>query len=298
MTTISECYVSMQRIQEFLLLPDERESPKPQLINYAFAPDILSAKAFISKVRPSKSININDKAREPRIQFHQVTTKWNTKSPFSLSDLNFDVHGSQLVAIVGPVAAGKSSILHIILRELEIDSGEITIDGKISYSSQEPWLFDATVRQNILFGEPFDGERYRTVIDVCSLEPDFQLLPAGDLTFAGESGICLSGGQKSRINLARAIYRRANIYLLDDPLSAVDAAVAKHIFNRCIKGFLCNKLCILVTHQEQFIGDANRIIYLRDGKIQLNELQSKSKSRKEGGKDEEIPWNDTEKLVN
>lgn len=118
-----------------------------------------------------------------------------------------------------------------LLKELPIDSGTITIDGKLSYASQDPWSFNASVRSNILFGMPFDQKKYDHVIDVCALKHDLQQLPFNDRTLVGERGVSLSGGQKARINLARAVYRNADILLLDDPLSAVDTSVAEHIFN-------------------------------------------------------------------
>lgn len=124
------------------------------------------------------------------------------------------------------------------------------------------------MRQNILFTEEYDENRYRDVIRVCGLKRDLQSLPAFDLTMVGESGICLSGGQRARINLARSIYRKADIYLLDDPLSAVDTAVGKFIFNNGIKDFLSDKICILVTHQEQYIYSSDRTIFLQNGKCQ------------------------------
>lgn len=176
---------------------------------------------------------------------------------------------NQFCAIIGPVGSGKSTILHTILQELEIDRGELIINGVISYSAQEPWLFEGTVRQNILFTEEYDENRYKDVIRVCALERDLELLPYADLTIVGERGISLSGGQKARVSLARSIYRRADIYLLDDPLSAVDSVVGKHIFNNCIKDFLKEKICILVTHQEQYLKASNHIVYMDNGKIQL-----------------------------
>lgn len=191
--------------------------------------------------------------------------------------MSFQICGNQLVVIDGSLASGKSSILHVILHELELDCGKLIVNGVVSYSSQEPWLFDATIRQNIIFTEKFDTERYHKVIEVCSLERDLKSLPAGDLTIVGESGACLSGGQKTRINLARAIYRTADIYLLDDPLSAVDTAVGKCIFYECIKRFLSDKICILVTNQKQFTEECDRIIYICDGKIQFDKMISNNR---------------------
>ena len=127
----------------------------------------------------------------------------------------------KLYIVVGLIGSGKSSLLSSILGDITIIDGQIKINGTLSYAAQDAWIFGDTIRQNILFGEKFDVERYERTVEVCSLLEDFRQLPHSDLSIVGEKGISLSGGQKARINLARAIYRRADIYLLDDPLSAV-----------------------------------------------------------------------------
>lgn len=202
------------------------------------------------------------------VHIKNASVKWSpAQSDYTLENINFDVNSQELVAVVGPVGSGKTTLLHILLKELGLLDGSISIVGTISYASQEPWLFAASVRQNILFGEPLDAIRYQEVIRVCALERDFSLFPYGDRTIVGERGVMLSGGQKARINLARAIYKSADIYLLDDPLSAVDAHVGKQLFEDCIKGFLRNKCIVLVTHQLQYISDADKIYLLENGKI-------------------------------
>lgn len=145
--------------------------------------------------------------------------------------------------------------------------GNINIQGKIAYASQEPWIFSANVKQNILFGQEMNQQRYDKVIKVCQLERDFTLFPFGDKTLIGEKGVNLSGGQRARINLARAVYAEADVYLLDDPLSAVDSQVGKGIFNECIDEFLKGKTRILVTHQFQYLKNADQIIVLNNGSI-------------------------------
>ncbi|UYV62187.1 ABCC4 [Cordylochernes scorpioides] len=126
----------------------------------------------------------------------------------------------------------QSSLLLSLLGELPVTKGRVEIKGKVAYSSQEPWLFAGSLRENILFGRPYDAGRYHSVVQVSSLEKDLEILPYGDKTMVGERGVSLSGGQKARVNLARALYQDADIYLLDDPLSAVDANVSKHIFEK------------------------------------------------------------------
>ena len=154
-----------------------------------------------------------------------------------------------------------------LLKELPLESGRIEVDGTISYASQDSWSFQDTVRNNICFGMQYDDKRYQKVVEVCALERDLKLMPFGDRTLVGEKGVSLSGGQKARINLARAVYRNADICLLDDPLSAVDTSVAEHIFEKCIIDHLKNagKIIILVTHQIQFIEKATKILILKEG---------------------------------
>ena len=143
----------------------------------------------------------------------------------------------QLVGITGSVGSGKTSLLMAILGELPISSGHSSCNGKIAYLSQVPWVFSGTFRDNILFGRDFDEQKYNTIIRVCDLIADLECFPKGDLTEIGQRGVILSGGQRARVSLARAIYSEADIYLMDDPLSAVDAKVGKHLFDKCIKGF-------------------------------------------------------------
>lgn len=178
------------------------------------------------------------------------------------------------------MGSGKTTLLQVILGELELDNGQVYIDGVLSYAAQEPWLFEGSIRQNILFIENYDEERYQQVVKVCALEKDFELFPYGDSTIVGERGISLSGGQKARVSLARAIYKKADIYLLDDPLSAVDAHVGRHIFDQCIRGFLSDKICLLVTHQLQYLKDVKHIILMNDACVEAQGSYQELKEKK------------------
>ncbi|XP_050309948.1 ATP-binding cassette sub-family C member 4-like [Anthonomus grandis grandis] len=186
-----------------------------------------------------------------------------------LENINTEIKSGQLIAIVGPVGAGKSCLLKLILGELRLFSGKILVRGTTSYASQEPWLFAGSVRQNILFGKEYDAGRYAQTIKVCALKRDFSLLPYGDQTIVGERGASLSGGQRARINLARAVYEEADIYLFDDPLSAVDIQVGQELFENCLVKHLSNKIVILVTHQLQYLKRADKLIILNEGTIQV-----------------------------
>lgn len=212
----------------------------------------------------------NVDATEKCIRFENVTAVWERRESHQMNgifELNMEI-GQGLCAIVGQVGSSKSTLLNVILGELAIDAGLLTVNGSISYASQEPWLFEGSVRSNIVFVEEFDEQRYNKVVEVCALERDFKLLPQGDATIVGEQGSSLSGGQKARVNLARAIYKQSDIYLLDDPLSAVDTHVGKHIFDSCVKGFLADKICVLVTHQLQYLKQVNHVVLMKSGKIE------------------------------
>ncbi|KAM8799191.1 ATP-binding cassette sub-family C member 12-like [Eudromia elegans] len=184
-----------------------------------------------------------------------------------LQHLSFTVKKGKIVGICGNVGSGKSAIISAILGQMNLHDGTVAVDGTLAYVSQQAFIFHGSIRENILFGEEYNEKRYNYAVNVCSLESDMEILPHGDMTEVRERGLNLSGGQKQRISLARAVYANRDIYLLDDPLSAVDAHVGKHIFERCIKEALKGKTILLVTHQLQYLEFCDDIILLEDGKI-------------------------------
>ncbi|XP_069457987.1 ATP-binding cassette sub-family C member 4-like isoform X1 [Ovis canadensis] len=185
----------------------------------------------------------------------------------TLQGLSFTVRPGELLAVVGPMGAGKSSLLSAVLGELPPSQGQVSVHGRIAYVSQQPWVFSGTVRSNILFGKEYEEQRYEKVVKACALEEDLRFLENRDLTVIGDRGTTLSGGQKARISLARALYQDADVYLLDDPLSAVDAEVSRHLFKQCICQVLHEKIAILVTHQWQYLKDASQILLLEKGEM-------------------------------
>ncbi|KAM9674349.1 ATP-binding cassette sub-family C member 4-like isoform 2-T3 [Dama dama] len=234
---VSEAVVSIQRIKNFLLLDEITQC-------YALLPS------------DGKTI----------VDVQAFTASWEKASETpTLQGLSFTVRPGELLAVVGHVGAGKSSLLSALLGELPPSQGKVSVQGRIAYVSQQPWVFPGTVKSNILFGKKYEKERYEEVIEACALEEDLQLLEEGDLTEIGDRGTPLSEGQKARVSLARAIYQDADIYLLDDPLSAVDAGVSRHLFEQCICQALKEKITILVTHQLQYLKDASQILILKDG---------------------------------
>ncbi|XP_040353874.1 ATP-binding cassette sub-family C member 12 isoform X4 [Herpailurus yagouaroundi] len=189
-------------------------------------------------------------------------------SPTSvLHNISFVVRKGKILGICGNVGSGKSSLIAALLGQMQLQQGIVALTGTVAYVSQQAWIFHGNVRENILFGEKYDHQRYQHTVRVCALQKDLSNLPYGDLTEIGERGLNLSGGQRQRISLARAVYSNHEIYLLDDPLSAVDAHVGKYVFEECIKKTLSGKTIVLVTHQLQFLESCDEVILLEDGEI-------------------------------
>ncbi|KAK2141833.1 hypothetical protein LSH36_1034g00008 [Paralvinella palmiformis] len=235
--TIVQVSVSVERLRTFLL-HEELDPDTIQRVN--------TGNYSLSIIDGSFTWNMSDK--KPTLQ-----------------DINISVQEGQLVAVVGVVGSGKSSLLSAFLGEMEKLHGK----GSIAYTAQEAWIQNASLRDNIVFGQPFNEQAYEDVLEACGLTSDLDVLPGGDMTEIGEKGINLSGGQKQRVSLGRAVYQDANIYLMDDPLSAVDSHVGKHIFDRVIgpKGLLADKTRILVTHGISFLPQVDNILVVVDGRI-------------------------------
>jgi ABC-type transport system involved in cytochrome bd biosynthesis fused ATPase/permease subunit len=178
----------------------------------------------------------------------------------------------EFICIIGNVGSGKSTLLQAILNNLiqvekEKFNTKLIVNGTIAYTSQIAWIQNNTVRNNILFYKKYDEEKYNNIIKLSELKSDLEILEGGDQTEIGEKGINLSGGQKARISIARALYSDCDIYLFDDPISALDANVGKNIINNCLCDYLKSKTRILVTHALQYCSCADRIIYMNNGKI-------------------------------
>uniref|UniRef100_A0A667HYB0 ATP-binding cassette sub-family C member 12 n=1 Tax=Lynx canadensis TaxID=61383 RepID=A0A667HYB0_LYNCA len=184
-----------------------------------------------------------------------------------LHNISFVLRKGKILGICGNVGSGKSSLIAALLGQMQLQQGIVALNGTVAYVSQQAWIFHGNVRENILFGEKYDHQRYQHTVRVCALQKDLSNLPYGDLTEIGERGLNLSGGQRQRISLARAVYSNHEIYLLDDPLSAVDAHVGKYVFEECIKKTLSGKTIVLVTHQLQFLESCDEVILLEDGEI-------------------------------
>ncbi|XP_062859407.1 ATP-binding cassette sub-family C member 3 isoform X2 [Trichomycterus rosablanca] len=244
----------------------------PQVIS-----SIMQASVSLKRIQEFLSHDELDPAsvdRKPESSDHAMTVvngkfAWAKKDTPALHNINMMVPQGSLLAVVGHVGCGKSSLVSALLGEMEKLDGHISVKGSVAYVPQQAWIQNATLRDNILFGRPYVEQKYRCVLDACALTPDLDVLPGGDQTEIGEKGINLSGGQRQRVSLARALYSEADVYLLDDPLSAVDAHVAKHIFDNVIgpDGALRGKTRILVTHSISFLPQVDNIMVLVDGSM-------------------------------
>jgi ATP-binding cassette subfamily C (CFTR/MRP) protein 4 len=260
-TQLAELRVSIKRIEDFLVSPGEKSIMKTN----RRSDKVVDSCKLIPLQQISRNILQN---RSTGVYLDNIRVRWNSSLTTNiLNGVYFSAQMGELIGIIGAAGSGKSTLLQTILKELDPMEGSVDVRGVVSYASQEPWFFSGSIRNNILFGKAMNREKYHEVIKVCALEHDLSVLPFGDGTLVGEQGAMLSGGQKARISLARAIYRDADIYLLDDPLSAVDAHVAQHIFNECVVKYLKDKCVILVTHQVQYLKDVPRVYQLNEGKL-------------------------------
>ncbi|XP_017314285.1 ATP-binding cassette sub-family C member 12 isoform X2 [Ictalurus punctatus] len=268
---LAEAKVSLTRLKRILMI----KNPDPYLIqnkdlSAALAMDKASFSWSSSAPNgPESPVTVGNGVKKGKAEPAEVTrngTRTQNTKP-TLRNITFTLPKGNLLGVCGNVGSGKTSLISSILEQMHLQSGSVSANGTLAYVSQQAWIFHGTVRDNILMGEPFDQARYNRAIHACSLKPDLAILPYGDQTEIGERGLNLSGGQKQRVSLARAVYSNRDIFLLDDPLSAVDAHVGKHIFEECIKKELKGKTMILVTHQLQYLEFCDEVLLLENGKI-------------------------------
>ncbi|XP_069839782.1 multidrug resistance-associated protein 1-like isoform X2 [Dendropsophus ebraccatus] len=224
---------------------------------------------FFSEEELEPNVEALDSTSRNDIVVCDGTFTWSSTDEPCLRSINLSVQKGSLVAVVGQVGCGKTSLLSALLGEMEKVMGKVALKGSVAYVPQQTWIPNATFKDNVLFGRPLDKDWYDNVIQACALLPDLKILSGGENTEIGEKGINLSGGQKQRISLARAVYRNCDVYLLDDPLSAVDAHVGQHLFEHVIgpNGLLKGKTRILVTHGVSFLSQVDVIVVLSDGRI-------------------------------
>lgn len=295
---VIDAFSSVQRIQEFLLAEEaaddikwDKENKNAIIIKNAdFTwertptqdPDKIPGKG----PRGKKELKAAKKAEKNAKRESKLSSKRNSagtvngdgvdsastlteeqQEPFSIKGIDFTIGRNELIAVIGSVGSGKSSLLAALAGDMRRTAGGITLGATRAFCPQYAWIQNTTAKENITFSQDFKRDWYEQVVEACALKPDFEMLPSGDLTEIGERGITVSGGQKQRLNIARAIYFNADIVLMDDPLSAVDAHVGRHIMDHAICGLLKDKCRILATHQLHVLNRCDRIIWMRDGHI-------------------------------
>ena len=245
---VMDAFICMDRIQHFLLEPD------------------LHSELAMKNTKEQDESHLG-------IVFHNASFSYGHHAKIVLSDINLNIPHGSLMMVAGPVASGKSNLLKSILGDLTLREGTCSESHSRAYVPQIPWTALGTVRDNILFGKPYDEALYRTVLHACALEPDLKLMANGDHTWIGERGGNLSGGQKQRIALARAAYSRADLYVLDSPLSAVDMYTCQHIFKNCIQGLMIGGggTVVLATHQTELFSMSDHLLVMAGGKTVYND---------------------------
>ncbi|KAK5948688.1 ATP-binding cassette transporter yor1 [Knufia fluminis] len=290
---VTDAAASLGRIQEFLLSEeqsdeidwDDNMEDGVQVLGSSFTWERNATQENDNAGPPNKKqMKMNKKAAKQKAKdrkslqklgqagssgsFSDTGSDETAVEPFKLSNIDFTVGKNELIAVIGSVGSGKTSLLAALAGDMRRTGGKIRMSGSRAFCPQYAWIQNATLKENVLFGKPYKTKWYNEVIDACALRPDLSILPAGDQTEIGERGITLSGGQKQRLNIARAIYFDADIVLMDDPLSAVDAHVGRHIMDEAICGIMKDKCRILATHQLHVLSRCDRIIWMEDGHIQ------------------------------
>jgi ABC-type multidrug transport system fused ATPase/permease subunit len=263
---VTDASTALQRIQEFLFAEEQKEDIEHddemenaiEMEHASFTWERLPTDKDADKPGKKEAAALKEKGEADE----DVPTE-----PFKLNNLTLEVGRNELLAVIGTVGCGKSSLLSALAGDMRVTEGKVRMGTSRSFCPQYAWIQNASVRDNVLFGKKYDEAWYNQVIDACALAPDFEILPNGDQTEIGERGITVSGGQKQRLNIARAIYFNAELVLMDDPLSAVDAHVGRHIMDKAICGLLKDRCRILATHQLHVLSRCDRIVVMDQGKI-------------------------------
>ncbi|XP_076363250.1 multidrug resistance-associated protein 1-like isoform X2 [Tachypleus tridentatus] len=249
---------------------------------FLFAVSLNRINTFLgcNEINPD-ALSHNDR-EEDTLVMENASFAWSTNENPALKNISLRIKPGSLVAVVGQVGAGKSSLLSAFLGDMEKLEGYVNIKGSVAYVPQQAWIQNESIKNNVLFGRKYIEDKYNKILDSTALKPDLEILPGGDNTEVGEKGINVSGGQKQRMSLARAVYNDADVYLLDDPLSAVDSHVGKHIFDNVLgpKGLLKGKTVVLVTHKISILPQVDTILVLKDGCLTESGSYSELVSRK------------------
>jgi ATP-binding cassette, subfamily C (CFTR/MRP), member 1 len=289
---VTDAYASLGRLQEFLLSEEQKEEfiwdeamePAVEMQSASFTwernsthdKDQVGTFQTKAQIKDAKNAHKREKKAEKVLKKQGKPNSINDDSssedvrmePFKLQDMDFSVGRNELLAVIGTVASGKSSLLAALAGDMRKTGGKVKMGASRAFCPQYAWIQNSSLKDNILFGKPYKSKWYNQVVDACALRPDLDMLPAADQTEIGERGINVSGGQKQRLNIARAMYFNADIILMDDPLSAVDAHVGRHIMDEAICGIMKDKCRILATHQLHVLNRCDRIIWMNEGRIE------------------------------
>ncbi|KAF2157253.1 ABC multidrug transporter [Myriangium duriaei CBS 260.36] len=265
-----DAMASIKRISQFL---DAEELQESAVLDPTLEDAITISNASFTweqgslNAEPGVVGNASDQEQNERALTATSTSSEVLGGPFRLKDINLSIGRKEFVAVIGSVGSGKSSFLSALAGDMRKTNGAVIFGASRALCSQYPWIQNTSLKQNVTFGKRFDESWYEAVIQACALKQDIDMLPNGDATEIGEKGVTISGGQKQRLSIARAIYFDADIVLMDDPLSAVDAHVGKHIVDLAICGLLRDKCRVLATHQLHVLSRADKIIWLKEGSI-------------------------------
>jgi ATP-binding cassette, subfamily C (CFTR/MRP), member 1 len=289
---VTDAYASLGRIQEFLLSEEQKEEfiwdeamePAIEMQSASFTwernsthdKDQVGTFQTKAQIKDAKNAHKREKKAEKVSKkqgksnsIHDDSSSEDVQmEPFKLQDMDFSVGRNELLAVIGTVGSGKSSLLAALAGDMRKTGGKVKMGASRAFCPQYAWIQNSSLKDNILFGKPYKSKWYNQVVDACALRPDLDMLPAADQTEIGERGINVSGGQKQRLNIARAMYFNADMILMDDPLSAVDAHVGRHIMDEAICGIMKDKCRILATHQLHVLNRCDRIIWMNEGRIE------------------------------
>jgi ATP-binding cassette subfamily C (CFTR/MRP) protein 1 len=300
LTTLLNALSAVQRLGAFLLqdespvVPPDMSDPGRVIVNDATfrwpkapkkpeeAPPAKPLKKGAKKpTKPRKGVPVKGEDDAPAGDAVAVAAEAPEQPPFELQNISLDLKPGSLTMVIGRVGCGKSTFLSALNRFVPNVAGDFSVSGRVAYVAQQAWILNSTIRENILFGKPYDAAKYARCVKASQLQTDFEILPGGDGTIIGERGVTLSGGQKQRVAIARAVYAAADVYLMDDPLSAVDNHVGAALFDQVLShdGALRNATRVLATNALHFLPKADRVVVIEDGRVAemgtYDELMSK-----------------------
>ncbi|KAM3727270.1 Multidrug resistance-associated protein [Dirofilaria immitis] len=261
----AEAFAALKRIQELLLYPEyDQQIPFCQDANIA----VQFRNTTFLWDNKSQANEITSNLEESNERSPVVANEQSScDSLVALKNITLDVRKKELLGICGPVGSGKTALLSSIIGHLPQNNGSLNVSGPTAFVTQTPWILNRTVQSNILFGLPMNTSRYYKAITVCELTKDLETMKAGDQTEIGERGVTISGGQKARISLARALFANCNLYLLDDIFASLDRQIADRIFKHAVLEMLANKTVLMVTTDIQRLSKCDRVCYMEGGEI-------------------------------